>query len=58
MLNNIHKKISPNMASVVHFSPFDGQRVSSANPKKKPASPNWKHCRQQFISSSNDDLCL
>ena len=24
------------MAFVVHFSPFDGRRVSSPNPKKKP----------------------
>ena len=25
------------MAFVVHFSPFDGHRVSSPNPKKNPA---------------------
>ena len=35
---NIHRKFSPNMAFVVHFSPFDGRRVSSPNPKKNLSS--------------------
>ena len=35
MYNNTHKKFSPNMALVVHFSPIDGCRVSSPNPYKK-----------------------
>ena len=41
------------MAFVLHFSPFDGRRVSSPNPKKKNPAINHSLFKEKTETSSN-----